>query len=125
MPLGLGIGAVALSPAFAGVGETSAFDPTAMAGKRIMAPRWPLVGSLPGTVVDGQRLRIAEVGQDYGREYLGVDGAWVPQDTVTMARWVWDGIAWSLDVINLRNDDGDLLQNEFGDNLIINEVYNG
>ena len=77
-----------------GVGETSGFDPATMKDQLIWSPRWPLLASAPATVVDGQSWRIAEAGQDYGREYLGVAGAWVPQASVTMAMWVCDAINW-------------------------------
>lgn len=75
-------------------------DASLYAGQVVVSPRWPLVGSLPGTVVDGQRWRIAEVGQTYGREYLGVSGAWVPQDSVTMGVWQsrWNGFVGYTDI---------------------------
>lgn len=65
-------------------------------GKYWNAPRWPLVGSLPSTVVNGQRLRIAEVGQQYGREYLGrsvveISSGWmvVPNVTTNISTTDW------------------------------------
>ena len=81
-------------PIIIGQGELSEFDASANAGLFVYAPRWPLLASAPATVVDGQSWRIAEAGQDYGREYLGVAGAWVPQASVTMAMWVCDAINW-------------------------------
>lgn len=59
-------------------------DASLYAGQVYLAPRWPIVGSLPGTVVADQRLRIPEAGQKFGRECLGrsvveLDG----KDTIT------------------------------------------
>ena len=59
------------STRISGIGETSGFDPATMKDQLIWSPRWPLLASAPATVVDGQSWRIAEAGQDYGREYLG------------------------------------------------------
>ena len=70
-----------------GVGETSGFDPATMKDQLIWSPRCPLLASAPATVVNGQRFRLAEAGREFGREYLGVAGAWVPQDSVTMGVW--------------------------------------
>ena len=77
-----------------GVGETSGFDPATMKDQLIWSPRWPLLASAPATVVNGQRFRLAEAGREFGREYLGVGGVWVPQASVTMAMWVCDAINW-------------------------------
>ena len=77
-----------------GVGETSGFDPATMKDQLIWSPRCPLLASAPATVVNGQRFRLAEAGREFGREYLGVAGAWVPQASVTMAMWVCDAINW-------------------------------
>ena len=78
-----------------GQGELSEFDASAYpAGVAVVAPRWPLLAYAPATVVNGQRFRLAEAGREFGREYLGVAGAWVPQASVTMAMWVCDAINW-------------------------------
>ena len=92
-----------------GQGELSEFDASANAGLFVYAPRWPLLASAPATVVDGQSWRIAEAGQDYGREYLGVAGAWVPQASVTTAMWVWDGTEWVIIGIDYVLLDGELV----------------
>ena len=82
-------------PIIIGQGELSEFDASAYpAGVAVVAPRWPLLASAPATVVNGQRFRLAEAGREFGREYLGVAGAWVPQASVTMAMWVCDAINW-------------------------------
>ena len=96
MSLGIGLGITSIHGLpIIGQGELSEFDASAYpAGVAVSAPRWPLLASAPATVVDGQSWRIAEAGQDYGREYLGVAGAWVPQDSVTMGVWQSDGSDW-------------------------------
>ena len=81
-----------------GQGELSEFDASANAGLFVSAPRWPLLASAPATVVNGQRFRLAEAGRKFGREYLGVGGAWVPQDDVTMGLYCSDGAVWYRDL---------------------------
>ena len=86
MSLGIGLGITSIHGLpIIGQGELSEFDASANAGLFVSAPRWPLLASAPATVVNGQRFRLAGTG--FGTEYLGVGGAWVPQDDVTM--WVW------------------------------------
>ena len=70
-------------------------DASLYAGRVLLAPRWPLLGSAPATVVNGLRFRLAEAPMEFGREYLGVSGAWVPQDSVTMGVWQSNGGVWS------------------------------
>ena len=85
-------------------------------GQMGIAPRWPLLASAPATVVNGQRFRLAEAGREFGREYLGVGGAWVPQDDVTMGVWAWDGTVWyPTDVQYPISIDGLLTVGTFGD----------
>lgn len=60
-------------------------DASLYAGQVYLAPRWPLLASAPGTVVNGQRFRLP--GGTYGVEYLGVGGSWVAQPSVTFGTW--------------------------------------
>ena len=83
------------STRISGIGETSGFDPATMKDQLIWSPRWPLLASAPATVVNGQRFRLAEAGREFGREYLGVDGAWVPQDGVELSVWQSNGYEWT------------------------------
>jgi hypothetical protein len=69
---------------------SGAFPETPYAGQMGVAPKYPLVASLPATVVDGQRWRL----ESDGLEYLGVGGVWVAQPSVTQAVWMWDGSLW-------------------------------
>ena len=65
-------------------------------GQTGLAPRWPLLALAPATVVNGQRWRIAEEPLEFGREYLGVAGAWVPQASKQYGVWVWVDNTWLL-----------------------------
>ena len=88
-------------------------------GRTGLAPKYPLVDSLPATVVDGQSWRIAEAGQDYGREYLGVSGSWVAQPSVTKAVYLWNGSEWVQQDNWLVTDDGDMILTDDGNMISV------
>lgn len=82
-----------------------------IAGVPYLRPKYPLVASLPVTVVDGASYRLdgAPV-----VEYLGVGGVWVPQGGITLALWGWNGSEWVMMDNYLVNNDGFILTDAGG-----------